>query len=132
MLIHPIRSAAARPGSIELDPRELDHLAPFLVFIGDELAIVAGAHRRRYVAKVDEAASDPGIGDTGIDRLVERADDFGRRTARRPNAQASHNLVARHGLADGRYIGQRSDALWRRHRKRPELASFDVPQAGDN
>ena len=40
-------------GSIRLDARELDDLAPFLSFVGDELGEVGGRTRKHRAAQVD-------------------------------------------------------------------------------
>ena len=40
-------------GSIRLDTRELDDLAPFLGFFGDELGEVGGRTRKHRAAQVD-------------------------------------------------------------------------------
>src|SRR5580700_10866393 len=44
-----VRGQAFRDHALsELDAGELDHLAPLGVLVGDQLAIVGGAHRHRY------------------------------------------------------------------------------------
>ena len=66
--------------SLRFDARELDHLAPLLDFIADEFGKLAGAaRRRRYDAEFDEPLPDPRVAKGGIDQLVERRDDVGRR-----------------------------------------------------
>jgi hypothetical protein len=48
-------------GSVRLDTRKLDHLAPLLDFIGDELAEVHGRTRQHRAAQFDNSRLDLGI-----------------------------------------------------------------------
>ena len=43
------------PGSLWLDARELDHLSPFLNFIGDEFAELGGRARKHHSAEVSKS-----------------------------------------------------------------------------
>ena len=52
------------------------NLAPLPGFVGDELAEVGRRERKPYVAKVGKPRLDLGIGEAGIDLLVELVDDF--------------------------------------------------------
>src|SRR5580704_2166207 len=116
----------------ELDAGELDHLAPLGVFVGDQLAIVGGAHGHRDAAELDEMAFHCIVVQPDFDRGIELVDDLGRRIARAADAQTAGDFVARHGFAYGRHAGQRIDALRRCHRERPERAGLDLAQARDD
>src|ERR1700724_2493685 len=77
----------------ELDPRELDHLAPLGILVGDQLAIIGGAHRHPDVAVLDEAALHRVVVQPGFERGIELVDDLGRRIARRADAQTAGDRV---------------------------------------
>ena len=64
------------PGSVRLDACELDHLGPFLDFVGDELFKVGGGTREHRGSQVGEAFLHVGIGKSGIDLLVELLDNL--------------------------------------------------------
>jgi hypothetical protein len=81
--------------SLGLDVRSPDHLAPFLGFIGDELAEVGGRERENVASQVGEPRLDFGIGEAGIDLLVQPFDDFGGRVAGRTKAVKVARLIAR-------------------------------------
>src|SRR2546430_1326686 len=57
--------------SIRLSPRELDHLAPLLGFLSDQLPEVSGPTRKHRAAEVSEPRFHVGIGESRIDLLVE-------------------------------------------------------------
>jgi hypothetical protein len=63
-----------------------DHVAPFLCFIGDELAELGGRARKHGAAQFGEARFQLGIGEGGVDFPVELVDDLSRRIPRRANA----------------------------------------------
>ena len=58
-----------------LMPGELDHLGPFLGFVGEELAEFRRRSRSHGPAQVVEPRLDLRIGEAGIDLAVERLDD---------------------------------------------------------
>ena len=113
-------------GSLRLDVGRPDHLAPLLGFVGDELAEVGGRARKRRAAEVGEPRLDLGIGEAGVDLLVELVDDLGGRVLRRADAEPGARLVARHEFAHGRDVRQRLRARRGRHRQRAQLAGPDV------
>ena len=57
-------------GSVRLDAGELDHLRPFLSFVGDELAKVGGREREHVATQVGKPRLDFGISKAGVDLLV--------------------------------------------------------------
>src|SRR5262249_50913566 len=116
----------AFPASVRLDAGELDHLAPLLGFLSDQLAEVSGRTRKHRATEVSEPRFDVGIGEAGIDLLVELVDDFGGRVFGRADPVPNTCLVARHELTDGRNIGQRVPARRGGYRQRAEPTSPDI------
>ena len=68
-------NASGRAGSLRLEARELDHLAPFLGFVCDELSEVGGRPAKR-AAQIGKPRLDLGIGKPSVDLLVELVDDL--------------------------------------------------------
>src|SRR5262249_47594089 len=97
------RSAA----SIRLSPPELDHFAPLLGFLSDQLAEVSGRTRKHRATEVSEPRFHVGIGEAGIDLLVELVDDFDGRVFWRADPYPAGRLIARHELSHGRDVRQR-------------------------
>src|SRR5215467_15346108 len=94
-------------GSLRLDAGGLDHLAPFLGFLGDELAKIGGRARKHRAAQVSKPRFEPGIGKASVDLLVELLDDVSRRALGRTDAEPAARLAAGHKFPDTRNIGQR-------------------------
>src|SRR5215831_7148456 len=67
------------PGSIRFDAQELHDLTPFLGFVGDELGEVRGRGREHGTTEVGKPRLHLGIGEAGVDLLVELVDDLRRR-----------------------------------------------------
>src|SRR5262245_38957090 len=65
------RDSVYGSASFRLDAREFDHLAPFLRFVGDELAKVGGREREHVATQVGKPRLHLGIGEGRIDLLVE-------------------------------------------------------------
>src|SRR5262245_29176582 len=59
------------PASVQLDVSGPDYLAPFLGFVGDELAEVGGRARKRRAAQVGKLRLDFQIGQRGVDLPIE-------------------------------------------------------------
>src|SRR5262249_41560444 len=93
------RYGTSWPESLRLDPRELDDLAPFLGFVGDELAEVGRGARKQRAAQVREARLDLGIGEADVNLLVELLDDLGGRVLGPAHAEPPTCLIARHEVA---------------------------------
>ncbi len=85
---------------------ELDHLAPFLGFVGDQFAELGGRHRHRDAAEIGDAFLDLGVGEAGGDLAVELGDDIGRRVLRRADALPGEGLIAGHEIGHRRQIRQ--------------------------
>ena len=78
--------SAAAVASVCLDVGRPDHLAPLLGFVGDELSEVGGRARKHRAAQIGEPRLHLGIGEAGIDLLVELLDDLGGRVLGRADA----------------------------------------------
>src|SRR5262245_22326607 len=75
-----IRPAAV---SLRLDAGELDHLAPLLGLVDNQLAELGRRSRQRRAAEVGEARPHLGVGERRVDLLVELVHDLGWRVSRR-------------------------------------------------
>src|SRR5262249_33433060 len=76
-------------GSLGLNVSSPDHLAPLLGFLGDQLSKVGGRAGEQHTARISELSLQLGIGEGGIDLLVELVDDPGRRVCRCAEAEIS-------------------------------------------
>ncbi len=85
--------------SFRLDMSRPDHLAPFLSFFGDELSKVGGRARQHCTAQKGKMRLELGIGESGVDLLVEFSDDLSGRTLRRADAVPIARLIARYESA---------------------------------
>src|SRR6516162_9886852 len=90
--------------SLRLDAREPHHLGPLLGFRGDEVAKVGGRARNHCTAQIGEPCLKLGMGEGGVDLVVELVDDFGRRIPRRADAAEGACLIARHEIVHGRDV----------------------------
>src|SRR5262245_14414138 len=93
-------------GSLRLDVREPDNLAPFLCFGGDELTEVGRRADLYQAAELGEPCLELGIRERRVDLPVELVNDVGRRVLWRANALITTCLVARHEFAHSRNVGQ--------------------------
>src|SRR5262249_17439798 len=91
-------------GSLRLDAGQLDHLAPLLGVVGDELTELGRRARKHRAAEVDKACFQPGIGGARIDPDVELVNESGWRVFRRMHADPLAPLEARHEIANGRDV----------------------------
>src|SRR5262249_12386948 len=111
---------------LRLEPGKLDHLAPLLGLLHEQLAIVGWRKRKRRVAEVGNPRSDPGIGKARADLLIELVDDLWRRIARRAEPLRPACLVARHEFSNRWELRQHRDARCGRHAERTQPATGDV------
>src|SRR5262245_24579798 len=114
-------------GSLWLDARKLDHLGPLLGFVSDELSEFGRRHRHRHAPKVGEPRLDRGIGEAGVNCLVELVDDLGGCVLGNADAIPETRLVARQELTHGRDVGQRVRARRGGYCERTQPASPDIP-----
>ena len=77
-----------------LDVGGPDHLAPFLGFLGDQVAELDRRSRQRRSAEVSETGLHLGVVESRVDLLVELVDDLGRRGLRCAEAVPNTPLVA--------------------------------------
>ena len=70
---------SAGPSSLGLDVGRPDHLGPFLGFFRDQLAEVGGRAGKHRAAQVGKPRLELGIGEGGVDLLVEPVDNLCRR-----------------------------------------------------
>src|SRR5262249_34461358 len=84
MLRQSVRNMA-RPRSVWLRSRELDHPAPLLGFVGDELPEFGRRACKYRRTEVSESCFHLGIGESAIDLPVEVVHDLGGRVLRRSN-----------------------------------------------
>jgi hypothetical protein len=81
MEYRPVR----RSISLRLDVGRSDHLRPLFGVVCDELPEGGRRQRQRDAAEIEEPLLHLGIGEAGIDLLVELIDDLSRRAlGRRP------------------------------------------------
>src|SRR5215472_6915062 len=113
-------------GSVRLDVEGPDDVAPFLRFVGDELAKVGGRDDKRRASKVGKPCLHLGIGEARVDLLVELVDDLHRRVLGYADAIPCARLVARHELTHSRDVRQRVRARGGGYRERPQPASPDI------
>ena len=73
-------------GSLRLDVRGPDYLAPLIGFIGDELAEIGGRAGKRRASEISEPSFQFGIGQPSIDLPVQRIDEPCGRALRRTQA----------------------------------------------
>ena len=69
--------------SLGLEACELDHLAPFPGFIGDDFGEVGGRARHAVATQVGQSRLEFWIGEACIHSLIELVDDIDRRVLRR-------------------------------------------------
>src|SRR5262245_56384529 len=89
----------ASAGSLRLDPGELDHFAPLLGLVDNQLAELGRRSRQRRAAEVGEARPHLGVGKRHVNFLVQLLHDLSWRIPRRPEAERAGDLLAGHGVA---------------------------------
>src|SRR5262245_39929361 len=72
--------------SLRLDVGGPDHLGPFLGFLRDKFAELGGRARQRRTTHLAKARLELGIGERGIDLLVELPNDLSGRARRHADA----------------------------------------------
>ena len=72
---------------------------------------------------------DPRVAKGGIDQLVERRDDVGRRGRGGAEADPAERLVALEHAVDGRHVRQGRKPLFRRHAERPDAPALTCGNA---
>src|SRR5262245_51359226 len=80
--------------SIRLDVCKLDHLAPLLGLVRNELAEIGRRARHHGAAEASKLRLDLAIGEAGVDLSVEHVDDAGGGSFRGAKAKPSVRFVA--------------------------------------
>src|SRR5262249_8391603 len=106
---------------------ELYHLAPFLGFVSDELAEFRRRAPKRPAAKFGEPRLHYGVGESGVDLIVEFISDLGGRGLWQGDAMPPTRLVTRQEHAHGRDVWHRVRAGRGGDSERAQLAGSDVP-----
>src|SRR5262249_12343676 len=109
-----------------LDVGRPDHLAPFLGFVGDQLAELGRRSRQRRAAEVSDTGLHLRIVESRVDLLVELVDDLGRRGPWSAEAVPITHLVARQELTHGRDVRQCLRPLPGGYCERMQPASPDI------
>src|SRR5262245_47914996 len=97
--------------SFRLDVGRSDDLAPFLGFLGEELAEIRGRHRQRHSAEVGQPGLYPWFRKGRVDFSVEPIDDFRRNVLGPAEADHKGRFVARQKFADGWRSGSASERI---------------------
>src|SRR5262245_49700673 len=89
----------AFPASVRLDVEGPDDLAPLFAVVSDELAEIGGRANERRAAELGEPRLDFGIGEAGVNGLIELVNNLRRRVLWRTDPKPLARLVARHEFA---------------------------------
>src|SRR6266436_579875 len=108
--------SSAETSSLRLDAGELDHLAPLLGFVGDELAEIGRRAGKRHCPEVRKPRLQRGIGEASIDLPIEPLDDCEGRILRHAEPEIAARLIARNEFVYGRNVRQRFRTRQRAHR----------------
>src|SRR5215468_11212196 len=93
-----------RAGSLRLDVRRPDYLAPLLGFVSDEFAKVGGREHEWRAPLVDKSRLDLGVGEAGVYLLVETCmRDVGSRY------ECSGTMPGTKGIVRRRHSDERQD-----------------------
>src|SRR5262249_33734181 len=90
--------------SLRLDVGRHDHLAPFLGFVGDELAEIGRRASKHRAAQIGKPCFEFWICNADIDFLVQSFDELCGRALRSTNAEPCTCLVVRQRLAQNRNV----------------------------
>src|SRR5262245_6395922 len=85
-----------------LDVGSADYLGPFLGLADDTLPVFRRGKWGRRAANGGELSFNVGIGQTGVDCLIELFNNVSRCGFGRADATPGRGIIARHSLADGR------------------------------
>src|SRR5262245_19466666 len=109
-----------------LDARELHDFGPFFCIIRDELAELGWRASIHNTAKTDKPRLHLGIGQRGVDLLVELVDDLGGRASGRANTLPRARFEAWHEISLSRQLRQRLRPGRRRYRERTHSPTPDL------
>src|SRR5262249_47594709 len=111
-----------RGALLRLDVGRTDHLGPFLRFVGDQLPKFDGRERENGAIEMGDPGLDRGIGEAGIDLLVELVNNLGWRISWRAYAGPEGRLEAGHEITHGWNLRQRLRARRGGHRQGAKFA----------
>src|SRR5262249_34740354 len=112
--------------SLRLDIGGLDHFAPLLGLVSDELSGVGRKAWKCSATQFGEARLHIGVCEGRVDLVVELVDDFSRRVLGRADAKPNARLVPWHKFVYGRDVRQCVRARRGGYCKRAQSASFDI------
>src|SRR5207302_10683871 len=95
----PAVSTTCGASQSALYARGLDHLAPLLGFVGDELPEVGGRAGQRCATQLGKPRLDLGVGEARVDLPVELIDNLEGRVPGCDNAEPNARLVTGHKIA---------------------------------
>src|SRR3982750_4498819 len=93
--------------SFRLDVGRPDHLSPFFGFLSNEPAELSRRADKRRASKIGKPRLYLGIGEAGIDLVVELGDNLCRCVLGRANTLPCANLVPRQEIPHRRNVWQR-------------------------
>src|SRR6266568_5711137 len=98
--------AMPKKASFRLGARRLDHFAPFIDLLHEELAEISRRAWKHRAAQVGEVRPHLRIGEGGVNLLVEYVDDLSGSIPGYAKSIGSARLVARQNIADRRHVRQ--------------------------
>src|SRR5262245_26993426 len=112
--------------SVGLDVEGPDDVAPFLRFVGDELAKVGGRAGKNRAAQAGKLCLELGVGEARVSFLVELVNNLRRCVLGRADAIPLARLEARQEFSHSWDARERLRARRARYRQRAQCASLDV------
>src|SRR5262249_8056293 len=100
------RFVASARRSLRLGARGLDHFAPFLNLLREELAEVSGGAWKHRAAQVGEVRPHLRIGKGGVNFLIEHVNDFSGSIFGNAKPIGGARVVARQDSSDRRHVRQ--------------------------
>ena len=108
------------------DVQRFDDLLPVIRFLRDLFGERLAVEIRRLDHAGLENLDDLRILQQRLDLLAQPRDDVLWRFGRHEDADPGCHVEARHGLGDGRHIGERRKPLFAANREAGQLAGFDM------
>src|SRR6266700_364331 len=95
-----------KKGSFRLGARRLDHFAPFIDLLHEELAEISRRAWKHRAAQVGQVRPHLRIGESGVNLLVEYVNDLSGSIPGYAKSIGRARLVARQNIADRRHVRQ--------------------------
>src|SRR5215831_13164898 len=112
--------------SLRLDVGRPDHLAPLLGVVRDDLDEIGGRADKRCASEVSQPRLDFGIGEAGVNCLIELVNNLRRRVLGRTDCNKCAGLEARQKFAQCRHVRELIRARLSADRKCAQLARPDM------